>query len=63
MSKPGPSTPSCDANLRDHMDENVVARAFHHNAFLIFSNGHRARYGSITSEWDYFADWKRLTSP
>jgi hypothetical protein len=42
------------------MDENVVAHAFHHNAFLIVSNGHRARYGSITSEWDHFAEWKRL---
>jgi type I restriction enzyme R subunit len=48
-----------DGNLRDYMDENVVAHAFHHNAFLIVSNGHRARYGSITSEWDHFAEWKR----
>src|SRR5579885_2862550 len=49
-----------DGNLRDYMDENVVAHAFHHNAFLIVSNGHRARYGSITSEWEHFAEWKRL---
>jgi type I restriction enzyme R subunit len=42
------------------MDENVVAHAFHHNAFLIVSNGHRARYGSITSEWEHFYEWKRL---
>lgn len=49
-----------DGNLSDYMDENVVAHAFHHNAFLIVSNGHRARYGSITSEWDHFAEWKRL---
>jgi type I restriction enzyme R subunit len=48
-----------DGNLRDYMDENVVAHAFHHNAFLIVSNGHRARYGSITSEWDHFYEWKR----
>ena len=38
-----------DGNLRDYLDENVIAHAFHHNAFLIVSNGHRARYGSITS--------------
>jgi type I restriction enzyme, R subunit len=37
-----------DGNLRDYLDENVIAHAFHHNAFLIVSNGHRARYGSIT---------------
>ena len=48
-----------DGNLRDYMDEHVIAHAFHHNAFLIVSNGHRARYGSITSEWDHFAEWKR----
>ena len=47
-------------NLSDYMDENVIAHAFHHNAFLIVSNGARARYGSITSEWEHFAEWKRL---
>src|SRR3984893_10812449 len=31
-----------DGNLRDYMDENVIAHAFDHNAFLIVSNGHRA---------------------
>ena len=41
------------------MDANVIAHGFHHNAFLIVSNGHRARYGSITSEWEHFAEWKR----
>jgi type I restriction enzyme R subunit len=49
-----------DGNLRDYMDENVVAHAFHHNAFLIVSNGDRARYGSITSDWEHFNEWKRL---
>ncbi len=48
-----------DGNLRDYRDENVIAHAFHHNAFLIVSNGHHARYGSITSGWDHFAEWKR----
>ena len=50
-----------DGNLRDYMDENVIAHAFHHNAFLIVSNGDNARHGSITSEWEHFAEWKRLT--
>ena len=49
-----------DNNLSDYMDENVIAHAFHHNAFLVVSNGDRARYGSITAEWGYFAEWKRL---
>ena len=43
-------------------NETVVAHTFrHHNAFLIVSNGHRARYGSITSKWEHFAEWKRRT--
>ena len=49
-----------DNNLSDYMDENVIAHAFHHNAFLVVSNGDRARYGSITSEWGHFGEWKRL---
>jgi type I restriction enzyme R subunit len=49
-----------DGNLRDYLDEHVIAHAFHHNAFLIVSNGHHARYGSITSNWEHFAEWKRL---
>lgn len=49
-----------DGNLKDYLDENVIAHAFHHNAFLIVSNGHRARYGSITTGWEHFSEWKRL---
>ena len=49
-----------DGNLRDYLDENVIAHAFHHNAFLIVSNGDNARYGSITSAWEHFGEWKRL---
>ncbi len=48
-----------DGNLRDYLDEAVIAHAFH-NAFLVVSNGDRARYGSITSQWEHFAEWKRL---
>ncbi len=49
-----------DGNLADYKDEHVIAHAFHHNAFLIVSNGDRARFGSITSEWEHFNEWKRL---
>ena len=49
-----------DNNLSDYKDENVIAHAFHHNALLVVSNGDHARYGSITSEWGHFAEWKRL---
>ena len=48
-----------DNNLTDYMTEQVIPHAFYHNAFLIVSNGDRAKYGSITSKWDHFAEWKR----
>jgi len=46
-----------DNNLTDYKD--TIPHAFHHNGFLIVSNGDRARYGSITSEWEHFCEWKR----
>ena len=49
-----------DDNLTDYLSEHSIAHAFHHNAFLVVSNGHRARYGSITSQWEHFAEWKRI---
>ena len=48
-----------DDNLTDYMNEHSIAHAFHHNAFLVVSNGDQARYGSITSKWDHFVEWKR----
>jgi type I restriction enzyme R subunit len=48
-----------DDNLTDYLHENSIAQAFYHNAFLIVSNGDRARYGSVTTKWDHFAEWKR----
>ena len=48
-----------DNNLTDYLHEHSIAHAFHHNAFLVVSNGDRARYGSITSQWEHFAEWKR----
>lgn len=50
-----------DDNLTDYLSEHSIAHAFHHNAFLIVSNGDRARYGSITSRWEHFVEWKRNT--
>ncbi len=47
-----------DDNLTDYLNESI-AHAFHHNAFLVVSNGDSARYGSITSKWEHFVEWKR----
>lgn len=48
-----------DDNLTDYLSESSIAHAFHHNAFLVVSNGDQARYGSITSRWEHFVEWKR----
>jgi type I restriction enzyme R subunit len=48
-----------DNNLTDYLSDTSICHAFHHNAFLVVSNGDRARYGSITSKWEYFTEWKR----
>ena len=48
-----------DNNLTDYLHPSSIAHAFHHNAFLVVSNGDRARYGSITSKWEHFVEWKR----
>jgi type I restriction enzyme, R subunit len=48
-----------DDNLTDYLSEHSIAHAFFHNAFLLASNGDRARYGSITSKWEHFTEWKR----
>jgi type I restriction enzyme R subunit len=48
-----------DDNLTDYMSEHSIAHAFHHNTFLVVSNGDKVRYGSITSKWEHFVEWKR----
>ncbi len=48
-----------DDNLTDYLSEHSISHAFHHNAFLVVSNGDKARYGSITSKWEHFVEWKR----
>jgi type I restriction enzyme R subunit len=47
-----------DNNLTDYMTQSIP-HAFYHNAFLVVSNGDDARYGSITSKWGHFSEWKR----
>ena len=46
-----------DGNLSDYRD--TIPHAFHHNGFLVVSNGHHSRYGTITASWDHFTEWKR----
>ena len=48
-----------DENLTDYLHPASISHLFHHNAFLVVSNGDNARYGSITSQWEHFLEWKR----
>ncbi|SMO96061.1 type I restriction endonuclease subunit R [Ruegeria faecimaris] len=48
-----------DGNLADYKD--TVPHLFHHNAFIVLGNGVDARIGSISSQWEHFNDWKRLS--
>ena len=45
-------------NYRDYLD--TIPQLFHHNAFIMFSNGLEARVGTIDSKWEFFHEWKRL---
>jgi type I restriction enzyme, R subunit len=47
-----------DGNLRDY--RNSVPQLFSYNALIILSNGHQSRIGSMTSEWEHFAEWKKI---
>ncbi len=46
-----------DGNLSDYFD--TIPHAFYHNAFIVVSNGDRAKYGPITSDWGRYSEWKR----
>ena len=45
-------------NLRDYKD--TVPHLFWANALIILSNGSESRVGSITAEWEHFAEWKKV---
>ncbi|MEN5378777.1 type I restriction endonuclease subunit R [Sphingobacterium kitahiroshimense] len=46
-------------NFKDYKD--TIPHLFHHNAFVILSNGTDAKVGTVTSPYKYFLDWKRIT--
>ena len=45
-------------NLRDYKD--TIPHLFWYNGLVILSNGNAAKAGSITAEWEHFADWKKI---
>ena len=47
-------------NLRDYKD--TIPHLFWYNAFILLSNGTESKVGSLTAEWEHFAEWKRIHS-
>lgn len=47
-----------DGNLADYKD--TIPHLFHHNAFILLSNGEKGRIGSLSSRFEHFHEWKRL---
>lgn len=48
-----------EKNLKDYRD--VVPRLFQFNAVIILSNGLESKIGSITSKFEHYSDWKRIS--
>ena len=47
-------------NLRDYKD--TIPHIFWYNAFILLSNGTDSKVGSLTADWEHFAEWKRVHS-
>ena len=47
-------------NFRDYKE--TIPQLFWYNAFVILSNGIESKIGTITSEFEHFAEWKRINS-
>ena len=45
-------------NLRDYKD--TIPHLFWYNAFILLSNGTDSKVGSLTANWEHFAEWKRV---
>lgn len=46
-------------NLRDYKD--TIPQIFWYNAFVILSNGVETRLGTLSAEWEHFAEWKKIS--
>ncbi|TDN80362.1 type I restriction enzyme R subunit [Salegentibacter sp. 24] len=48
-----------ETNLSDYKE--TIPAIFYYNAFIILSNGIETKVGSITSRFEHFNDWKRIS--
>lgn len=59
LKKPGVDVQDAyTGNYTDYLD--TIPKLFHYNAFLMLSNGHEARVGTLGSKYEFFHEWKRL---
>jgi type I restriction enzyme R subunit len=49
-----------DDNLRDYRDS--IPHLFTPNGFIVLSNGAESKVGTITSDWEFFSEWKKIDS-
>jgi type I restriction enzyme, R subunit len=49
-----------DDNLSDYRDS--IPNLFIPNGFLVLSNGAETKVGTITSDWEFFSEWKKIDS-
>ena len=47
-------------NLADY--KNTIPKLFTYNQIIILSNGVQSKVGSISSQWEHFAEWKKIES-
>lgn len=48
-----------DENITDY--KTSIPQLFWYNAFIILSNGRESRIGSITSGYEHFSEWKKIS--
>lgn len=46
-------------NITDYKD--TIPKLFWYNAFILISNGRESKIGTLTSEYEHFSDWKKIT--
>jgi type I restriction enzyme R subunit len=49
-----------DDNLRDYRD--AIPQVFIPNGFIVLSNGAETKFGTVTSPWEHFLEWKKINS-
>lgn len=47
-------------NMTDY--KSTIPQLFWYNALIMLSNGSKSKVGSVSAEWEHFADWKKINS-